>query len=187
MKHINTIYSLAAFASLTMSTLLFAQDKGRVPSMEVYEDVGRGVGMEWKYQALNGKPLLEFGVTETNHRLDRLWEFSCASLENGRSKIANTVFAKPPEVREGDRFGFSIRIDDGKSFGLIGRNDLFEIQGFYSHFPQFDIFDSHSLWGALRRGERAFVNMNGNKFSIHLEGSADPIKRFLNACRKSNN
>ncbi|MEP3916215.1 MAG: hypothetical protein ABJM34_12945, partial [Parasphingorhabdus sp.] len=59
---------------------------------------------------------------------------------------------------------------------------LFQIQGVSSHYPQFDISDSHNLWDEMRRGKRAFVNMNGNKFSIHLNGSSHAIQNFLNAC-----
>lgn len=182
MKKLKTILSLGALAVLVAPSLVSAQDKDSASWMESYVDVGRGLGMEWNFHTVDGKPILEFGVKETSHRLDRLWEFTCANLDAGNGTISNTIFAKSPEVRKGDEFGFSIRIDDGRSFGLVGHRGLFEIQGVSSHYPQFDISDSHNLWDEMRRGKRAFVNMNGNKFSIHLEGSSHAIQNFLNAC-----
>lgn len=184
-KHMKSLFSQLSLVSVAVSFPVFAQDKVPAPSLELYEDVGRGIGMEWNYQTQDGKPMLEFGVKETNHRLDRLWEFSCASVKSGRVTISNTIFAAAPEVQNDDQFGFSVRVDNGKSFGLIGRKDAFQIQGNNAYFPSFDMSDTHNLWDALRRGKRAFVNLNGNKFSFHLEGSGDAINRFLSACRKS--
>ena len=155
------------------------------PNIEEYEDVGQGLGMVWHYHGQDGAPVLEFGVKETNHRLDSLWEFTCANFAIGSGRISNTIFASPPEADENDEFGFSIRVDDGNSIGLIGRKDPFQIQGNQSYFPQFQISDKHKLWDALRGGERAFVNLNGNKFSIHLKGSADAIDAFFRECRKN--
>ena len=155
------------------------------PNIKEYEDVGQGLGMVWHYQGKDGAPVLEFGVKETNHRLDSLWELTCANFANGSGTISNTIFANPPEADENDEFGFSVRVDDGNSIGLIGRKAPFQIQGTKSYFPQFQISDKHKLWDALRGGERAFVNLNGNKFSIHLKGSADAIGSFFSECRKN--
>ncbi|MGB5484896.1 hypothetical protein [Parasphingorhabdus sp.] len=174
-----------ASVCVTISSPLCAQDTAPIPSPRAYQDVGRGAGMEWSYHIRNGKPLLEFGVKETGHRLDRLWEFSCASDHNGRAIISNTIFARSPELQNNDQFGFSIRVDNGKSIGLIARKDPFEIQGHNAYFPRFDMSATHILWDALRRGERAFVNLSDNRFSLHLEGSGKAIKKFLDACRKS--
>ncbi len=183
--HMKGLFFQLALVSLAVSFPAFAQDEVPAPSQEIYDDVGRGLGMEWSFQTQNGEPMLEFGVKETDHRLDRLWEFSCASVESGHATISNTIFATAPGVQNDDQFGFSIRVDNGKSLGLIGRKDPFQIQGNSAYFPRFDISDTHKLWDALRRGERAFVNLNGNRFSFHLEGSGDAINGFLNACRKS--
>jgi hypothetical protein len=180
---VKSLFFATALIGINLSTPVFALEKSPTPSLAIYEDVGRGLGMEWFFQSNNGNPILEFGVKETDHRLDRLWEFSCTNFGSKNDTISNTIFAKSPEVRTDDQFGFSIRIDNGKSFGLIGHKGLFEIQGTQTYFPQFDISHNHGLWEALRRGERAFVNLNGNKFSIHLNGSANAINAFLNACR----
>ncbi|WP_422344938.1 hypothetical protein [Parasphingorhabdus sp.] len=177
------LYSQLLFIAVAMPSAVSAQSEAPAPSEELYEDVGRGVGMTWSFQSQRGKPALEFGVKETEHRLDRLWEFSCANFKNGT--VSNTLFANPPELREGDQFGFSIRIDNGKSYGLIGRMDPIQIQGSNTNFPHFDIGRSHDLWKALRLGNRAFINLNGNKFSIHLEGSGTAIGKFLNVCKKN--
>ena len=53
------------------------------PNIEEYEDVGQGLGMVWHYYGQDGAPVLEFGVKETNHRLDSLWEFTCANFAIG--------------------------------------------------------------------------------------------------------
>lgn len=185
MKHYRTFFTTIAFLGLNLASPVAALEKIEPPSLDVYEDVGEGLGMEWFFQANNGNPILEFGVKETSHRLDRLWEFSCGSLRTDDGSISNTIFAKPRDIRRNDQFGFSIRVDDGESFGLIGRRASFEIQGTETYFPQFKIPEDHSLWRALQRGERAFVNLNGNKFSIHLDGSANAIHAFLNACKNS--
>ena len=184
MKHYKTLFTTIALLGLNLASPVSALEKIKSPSLDVYEDVGEGLGMEWFFQANNGNPMLEFGVKETSHRLDRLWEFSCASIVNDNNTISNTIFAKPRNIRENDQFGFSIRVDNGESFGLIGRRASLEIQGIETYFPQFKISDNHNLWNALQRGERAFVNLNGNKFSIHLDGSAIAINAFLNACKK---
>lgn len=179
------LVSIIALFGLNLAVPVSALEKAPSPSLDDYADVGREMGMEWYFQTNEGKPILEFGVKETNHRLDRLWEFSCANLVSEKSTISNTIFAKPRDVRINDQFGFSIRIDNGQSFGLIGRRASFDIQGTETHFPQFKISEKHDLWNALQRGERAFVNLNGNKFSIHLDGSANAIHAFLAACKKS--
>ncbi|MFK7840999.1 MAG: hypothetical protein AB8B54_01935 [Sphingorhabdus sp.] len=182
MTKLKTLYALGFLAILTTPSSVFAKENASASWTESYVDVGSGLGMEWNFHTVDGQPILEFGVKETSHRLDRLWEFTCANLDAGQGTISNTIFAKSPEVRKGDEFGFSIRVDDGRSFGLVGHKGLFQIQGVSSHYPQFDISDSHNLWDEMRRGKRAFVNMNGNKFSIHLNGSSHAIQNFLNAC-----
>ncbi len=183
MLHAKTLTSTIAVFGFSLATPISAQSPDSAPSLEEYEDVGRGMGMAWYFHTNDGNPILEFGVKETSHRLDRLWEFSCANLADDNSTISNTIFAKPREVRRNDQFGFSIRIDNGKSFGLVGRRAAFDIQGTETYFPQFKIPENHSLWNALQRGERAFVNLNGNKFSIHLDGSSRAINAFLTACK----
>lgn len=185
MKRSKILAMTATMLGLSLAIPASAKGKTEAPSLEVYEDVGEGLGMEWFFQANNGNPILEFGVKETSHRLDRLWEFSCASLKAENGTISNTIFAKPRDIRRNDQFGFSIRVDNGESFGLIGRRASFEIQGIETYFPQFKIPESHNLWSALQRGERAFVNLNGNKFSIHLDGSANAINAFLSACKNA--
>ena len=168
-------------SSLTMPAMAHSMDP--LPSLNEYEDVGRGLGMEWFFHSNQGNPILEFGVKETSHRLDRLWEFTCENKEKNRISISNTIFAAARDARRNDEFGFSIRIDNGESFGLVGRRAAFKIQGTETYFPQFQISENHSLLTALQRGERAFVNLNGNKFSIHLDGSSRAIDAFLNACK----
>ncbi|GAB5488401.1 MAG: hypothetical protein Pars2KO_19710 [Parasphingorhabdus sp.] len=184
MRHLQSLLLIFALVGIGFGNAVDAKSKTNSPSLSDYKDVGRGLGMEWFFHADNGNPVLEFGVKETSHRLDRLWEFSCAGLKSNKIAISNTIFAKPREVRRNDEFGFSIRVDNGESFGLIGRRTSFEIQGTQAFFPQFRISQNHDLWSALQRGQRAFVNLNGTKFSIHLDGSANAIQAFLNACKK---
>ncbi|QJB68046.1 hypothetical protein [Parasphingorhabdus halotolerans] len=175
-----------AIAMGSLPIPVFAQHNSS-PPMEDYEDVGQGAGMEWHYQIKDGVPNLEFGVKETGHRLDRLWEFSCSKMEGEHGTISNTIFAKPPEIQPDDQFGFSVRIDKGKSVGLVANRGPFQVQGYDTYFPQFEITDKHDLWDLLRHGKRAYINLNGNKFSIHLDGSAKAIGTFINSCRTKSN
>lgn len=180
----NILYSAIALLSLSYTSSAISQDIDHSPSLKDYEDFGQGLGMEWFFQTDNGKPVLEFGVKETSHRLDRLWELSCTGIAESSNTISNTIFAVPPEVRHNDQFGFSIRIDDGQLFGLVGQQSSLKIQDTQIHFPQFAISENHKLLRALQRGNRAYINLNGNKFSIHLDGSASAIKAFLEACKR---
>lgn len=183
MRRTMVILSSISLFTSSLAVPASAHPMDALPSLHEYEDVGRGLGMEWFFHSNQGNPILEFGVKETSHRLDRLWEFSCNSKEKNNISISNTIFAAARETRKNDEFGFSIRIDNGESFGLIGRRAAFKIQGTETYFPQFQISGNHSLLNALQRGERAFVNLNGNKFSIHLDGSSRAIDAFLSACK----
>ena len=81
-----------------------------------------------------------------------------------------------------DQFGFTVRVDDNASIGVLARMLPTQIEGQDLVMPQFYLPNNHALFPALARGKRAFVNLNGNKFSIHLKGSGDALVTFLRAC-----
>ncbi len=186
---------LPAIVRLATSTLalaaaaLFAQVastaetevvKSDVPSLEDYPDAGQAAGMVWHYIESDEKPLLAFQVPQTDNEL---WRMTCQKQLDGSSRIANMIVATPEEMEAGDQFGFSIRIDDRRSIGILARMLPTSLEGESYHMPQFSLINTHILFSALADGNRAYVNLNGSKFSIHLNGSGEALTKFLKACQ----
>ncbi len=154
--------------------------KRMTPSREEYPDAGQVFGMVWHDESYGHAPTLSFMVPETDNRL---WTMRCEKGKKGLVRIANLIIATPKEVVAEDQFGFTIRVDDKPSIGILARMLPAQIEGEDHSMPQFYLPTSHSLFPALARGNRAFVNLNGNKFSIHLKGSGEALVSFLRACR----
>lgn len=53
------------------------------------------------------------------------------------------------------------------------------------NFPPINLNDLLNLRNDLHSGISAFVNLNGNRFSINLKGFADTINRFFIASREN--
>ena len=147
-----------------------------------YSDVGQVMGMEWYFQNKHNKPALAFGVKDVGYWF---WKISCDG-EQKRDKIAvqNTILVKNDNVRVNDEFGLTIRIDGRQSHGVTGKMKPYQGLGYQSVYPQFYVSNKDAFWDDLRRGSRAFVNLNGNKFSVHLKGSSSSVKSFIKACQK---
>lgn len=181
--------TLAALALAVVTTPLLAQTKAPptaevvkpgVPSREDYPDAGQAFGMVWHYTENDDKPFLAFQVPETDNQL---WTMACHKQKDDSVRIVNMIIAAPKELVAEDRFGFTIRIDDSRSIGVLARMLPANLEGEDYHMPQFYLPNSHSLFPALARGSRAYVNLNGNKFSVHLKGSGEALTKFLKACQ----
>lgn len=154
--------------------------KPATPSREDYPDAGQVFGMVWHDEGSGDAPALSFMVPETDNRL---WTMRCEKGRKGSVRIAHMIIATPKEVVADDQFGFTVRVDDKPAIGILARMLPAEIEGVAYPMPQFYLPISHPLFPALARGNRAFVNLNGNKFSVHLKGSGDALVEFLRACR----
>ncbi|WP_339693274.1 hypothetical protein [uncultured Parasphingorhabdus sp.] len=154
--------------------------KPAIPSREDYPDAGQAFGMVWHNESDGKRPMLTFMVPETDNRL---WTMRCEKLDNGSVRIAHMIIATPREMVAEDQFGFTVRVDDGASIGVLARMLPTQIEGQDLVMPQFYLPNNHALFPALARGNRAFVNLNGNKFSLHLKGSGDALITFLRACQ----
>ena len=151
-----------------------------IPSREDYPDAGQAFGMVWHNDSDGKSALLSFMVPETDNRL---WTMHCEKLDDGSVRIGHMIIATPREMVAEDQFGFTIRVDDDPSIGILARMLPAQIEGEDLTMPQFYLPNNHALFPALARGNRAFVNLNGNKFSVHLKGSGDALVTFLRACR----
>lgn len=153
--------------------------KPAAPSREDYPDAGQAFGMVWHNDSDGKSPMLSFMVPETDNRL---WTMRCEKLDNGSVRIAHMIIATPREMVAEDQFGFTVRVDDNASIGVLARMLPTQIEGEDLVMPQFYLPNNHALFPALARGKRAFVNLNGSKFSVHLKGSGDALVTFLRAC-----
>lgn len=159
--------------------------KPTAPPREDYPDAGQAFGMVWHYNGNAAAPVLAFQVPDSDNRF---WTMACKKQEDGSVRIANVIFAAPKGLVANDRFGFTVRVDDGRSIGVLARmlpTDIQarDIQGKNAYMPQFYLPESHDLLSAMKKGSRAYINLNGNKFSMHLNGSGDALKNFLGACQ----
>lgn len=154
--------------------------KPDVPSREDYPDAGQAFGMVWDYMGNDDNPVLAFQVPQTDNQL---WTMACKKRTDGSVRIANMIIAAPNELVAEDRFGFTIRVDNGQSIGILARMLPANLEGEDYHMPQFYLPNSHILFPALARGKRAYINLNGNKFSVHLKGSGEALTNFLKACQ----
>ena len=188
MKKLNLYAALLAAFALVASPAGASQSsvsdaalvKPTMPSREDYPDAGLAFGMVWHDESAGDAPALSFMVPETDNRL---WTMGCRRLENGSVRIAHMILAAPKEVVADDQFGFTVRVDDKAAIGILARMLPAQIEGEVFPTPQFLLPNNHALFPALARGNRAFVNLNGNKFSVHLQGSGSALERFLRACR----
>jgi hypothetical protein len=154
--------------------------KAVMPTLAEYPDRGQSYDMQWTAWGETETPRVDFGTPETDNRL---WTIRCNRAANGRVRIVHQIEAVPRDMGSGDRFGFSIRVDKGSSLGLIARMELANGEGGQYYVPRFYTANRHALYVALAKGSRAYINLNGNKFSVHLKGSGDAIKSFLKRCR----
>lgn len=174
----------ASFALACPSHLLAQEDeiagaKAVMPNLTEYPDAGQEFGMVWSSWGDTADPRLDFAAPETDNRL---WLMTCKRQPNGKATIVHQLEASSKGAGAGDRFGFTIRVDQNPSLGLIARMELTDGEGGKYYVPRFYTSNRHSLFESLAKGSRAYVNMNGNKFSVHLTGSGDAIKNFLRAC-----
>ena len=151
-----------------------------IPSRQDYPDAGQAFGMAWHYNGNDEAPVLAFEAPETDNQL---WTMACKTLQDDSVRVANMIVSKPKELVAEDRFGFTVRVDDGRSIGILARMLPVNLEGKDYYMPQFYLPASHDLLSELAQGSRAFVNLNGNKFSVHLNGSGDALAKFLNACQ----
>lgn len=179
---------IARFAvlALAFSMPAAAQDadipgaKATMPTLADYPDRGQEYGMEWTAWGETESPRVDFGAPETDNRL---WTIRCNRASSGRVRIVHQIEADARDMGAGDRFGFTIRVDKGSSLGLIARMELTNGEGGQYYVPRFYTANRHALYVALAKGSRAYINLNGNKFSVHLKGSGDAIKSLLKRCQ----
>lgn len=176
-----TAATCALFAALPASVQ--AQEPGGVsavmPTLATYPDAGQEFGMVWSNWGDADNPHLDFAAPETDNRL---WQMSCRRMADGNATVVHQLEAGSRELGAGDRFGFTIRVDERPSLGLIARMELTEGEGGKYYTPRFYTSIRHGLFEALAKGKRAYINLNGNKFSVHLSGSGEALKSFLRAC-----
>jgi len=176
--------SLISLCTLAVSAVAMApataQEPPKGPSIATYPDQGQDYGKVWNFQSYAGDPYLGFEVPETD---DRLWTFSCEERPKGGKYIASFFLVDAPEMRPGDKFGMSIRVDNGKSIGMLARMDKIQLEGDFYHMPRVQLLKNHPLFAALSAGNRAYINVNGNKFSVHLKGSGAAFEKMLSACK----
>ncbi|QJB68135.1 hypothetical protein [Parasphingorhabdus halotolerans] len=190
MKH-NTssaIFGALAVLALSLTATAAAQDnvlenipgaKGKMPTIADHPDMGQLFGMQWMAWSDGDEAALDFGAPETDNRL---WSMRCDRPANGEVRIVHQIEASLKDMGAGDRFGFTIRVDEGQSLGFIARMELTDGEGGKYYTPRFYTSNRHSVFEALAKGERAFMNLSDNKFSVHLKGSGEAIKKFLRAC-----
>ena len=154
--------------------------KATMPTLADYPDRGKEYDMQWTAWGEPDEPRVDFATPETDNRL---WSIRCNRLANGRVRIVHQIEANARDMGAGDRFGFTIRVGKGASLGLIARMELANGDGGQYYVPRFYTANRHALYVALAKGSRAYINLNGNKFSVHLKGSGDAIKSFLKRCQ----
>lgn len=154
--------------------------KATMPTLAGYPDRGQEYDMEWTAWGETDTPRVDFGTPETDNRL---WTIRCNRTSSGRVRIVHQIEADARDMGAGDRFGFTIRVDKGSSLGLIARMELTNGEGGQYYVPRFYTANRHALYVALAKGSRAYINLNGSKFSVHLKGSGDAIKSLLKRCQ----
>lgn len=173
---------LFAQESEVKSSTATAEEAARpaLPSRLDYPDAGQAFGMGWHYNGDDAAPALAFKSLQSDNRF---WTMACMKQPDGTVRISNVIAAAPKDLIGGDRFGFTVRVDDGRSIGVLARMMPNGAAEKLSYSPQFFLPGSHDLLTAMAQGQRAFVNLNGHKFSVHLTGSGDALKSFLAACQ----
>lgn len=151
-----------------------------MPTTANYHDMGDEFGMQWQGWSDDGQPRIDFGVPETDNRL---WRIRCVRPNGKAPRIIHQIEAGSKEMGAGDRFGFTIRVDKQPSLGFIARMELSNGEGGKYYTPKFYTSARHPIYQHLAKGSRAYINLNGNKFSVHLKGSGDVLVAFLNACK----
>ena len=151
-----------------------------MPSLADYPDMGQEFGMQWIAWGEPGSPHIDFAAPETDNRL---WTIRCQRQGSGKVRIRHQIEGALDDMGANDRFGFTIRVDDGRSLGLIARMERTDGDGGPYYVPRFYTANRHPIYEALAKGNRAYINLNGNKFSVHLKGSGEAIKTFLRRCR----
>ena len=182
-----TIAAMTASLALIAGPAALAQDNSDVPgakaeqlpSLATYPDMGEEFGMQWMGYGDAADPYVDFAAPETDNRL---WSIRCIRRA-GNARIRHQIEGGAKDMGAGDRFGFTIRVDDRPSLGLIARMELTDGEGGPYYVPRFYTSNRHSLYEDLAKGNRAYVNLNGNKFSVHLRGSGKALIDFLKACR----
>ncbi len=171
---------IMAGAGLALSIPAAARAEFTAPTLDTYPDAGQLVGMKWDFVTIeNNVPTLAFAVPETDNVL---WRFRCEKYGEERHVVGNQILADPINMKPGDRFGMTLRVDSGESFGIVARMDKATVEGEAAYFPYFRLTKGHSMWDALRKGKRAYIDLGARRFSIHLNGSGKAINSFLDAC-----
>ena len=158
------------------------------PKLEMFPDVGHAFNMSWSYSD-KGEPSVSYGSPNTDNFL---WQFYCgrkANIISQNQKIAptypvtGTLNATTVDLRPDDQFGFTIRVDNGRSQGLLGQLGPIKIGNNDFNMPELVLDAKNPLFEKLANGKRAFLKIDGNRFSIDLSGSLQPIRQFVSACK----
>jgi hypothetical protein len=158
------------------------------PRLAAFPDVGQAFNMSWTYSD-KGQPSVVYGSPNTDNFL---WQFSCgrkANIITQNQKIAPTypvtgiLSATTVDLRPDDQFGFTIRVDNGRSQGLLGQLGPIKIGNNDFNMPELVLDADNPLFEKLANGKRAFLKIDGNRFSVDLAGSLQPIRQFVAACK----
>lgn len=157
------------------------------PDLELFPDGGQIFGMTWNY-ADQTQPTLFYGAPHTNNML---LKFSCSAKNDGAAKkdgagektVNAIIFATTIDLRPDDQFGLTVRVDNGQSRGLLGKLGSATVGKRDFHMPFVALAADDPLFDALAHGQRVYFKVDGNRFSIDLTGSLQPIEQFTAACR----
>lgn len=158
------------------------------PKLAMFPDVGQAFNMSWSYSD-RSEPSVTYGSPKTDNFI---WQFSCgrkANIISQNQKIAptypvtGTLNATTVDLRPDDQFGFTIRVDNGRSQGLLGQLGPIKIGNNDFNMPELVLDANNPLFEKLANGKRAFLKIDGNRFSVDLSGSLQPIRQFVAACK----
>lgn len=158
------------------------------PKLGTFPDVGQAFNMTWRYVD-KGTPTVTYGSPDTDNFI---WQFSCgrkANIITQNQKIApvypvtGILNATTTDLRPDDQFGFTVRVDNGRSQGLLGQLGPIKIGNNDFNMPELVLDANNPLFEKLANGKRAFLKIDGNRFSVDLVGSLQPIRQFVTACK----
>ena len=174
------LFALIAGPALAQDDSDIPGATGTLPTTATYPDMGEEFRMQWMGWADGEDAGVDFGVPETDNRL---WSIRCERPSGGVVRIVHQIEGGSKEMGAGDRFGFTIRVDERPSLGFIARMELSDGEGGKYYAPKFYTSNRHPVYEDLAKGKRAYINLDGNKFSVHLRGSGDALTSFLRACQ----
>ncbi|QJB68138.1 hypothetical protein [Parasphingorhabdus halotolerans] len=158
------------------------------PQLAMFPDAGQAFNMRWTYSD-KGQPSVVYGSPNTDNVM---WQFSCGRKPNIISQnqkvapvfpVTGIINATTTDLRPEDQFGFTVRVDNGASQGLLGQLGSTQIGNDDFYMPNLVLDANNPLFEKLANGKRAFLKIDGNRFSIDLTGSLEPIRQFVSACK----